>query len=541
MADHLRPMEELLRIPIVGIEDAIVVPAVLADQFELKPELLDFVSNNSFFGLANDDPHSHIRRFYQITQTLRLNQVPDNVVKLILFPFSLKGAVETWLENEPPNSITSWDDLETLNQLMQNQMGQMEEIFQERQSCVLPSNTDQCAELNVITSTDGLTLDGSFLPHSNSLVYQEKEQEPETITEVVEIPSSQSTPLVPPQKTPSLSAPKPKEDLKPNPYQPPISYPCRLQEENFHALENPTGRVDHFVYRIDIFDSLCDSFPIENNSLSDSSTLSPDPVVESLSHSLTPVGEIDLLLEETDAFLSLDDSIPPDLPPKELKDDEPSTTKSLIEKPLEIDNEIYDSEGDIIFLENLLKDEPSEVVKSEIYTRIGEPSDTFLMEDEEIKLNPLKDNDDSVPIPRNEHCDEPKTETIMDEVYSTVQIPPLFEELTSGKSMQDIILHRIRHGMVNSSRLSFYLNLFSFEDNFESLSSNSFELGDQNVVFDPGILLNNGIFSFPRKSPHLLSNNFMFDKSHILIEISLMIESSVSFHPKDKEIRGESS
>ncbi|GJX52115.1 hypothetical protein Tco_0280484 [Tanacetum coccineum] len=104
-------MEELLRIPIVGIENAIVVLAILADEFELKTELLDFVSNNSFFGLENDDPHSHIRRFYQITRTLRLNQVPDDVVKLILFPFSLKGAAETWLENEPPNSITSWDDL----------------------------------------------------------------------------------------------------------------------------------------------------------------------------------------------------------------------------------------------------------------------------------------------------------------------------------------------------------------------------------------------------------------------------------------------
>ncbi|GKA51483.1 hypothetical protein Tco_0744679 [Tanacetum coccineum] len=98
-------MEELLRIPILGIEDVIVVSAVLADQFELKPELLDFISNNPFFGLENDDPHSHIKRFYQI------NQVPDDVVKLILFSFSLKGAAETWLENEPPNSITSWDDL----------------------------------------------------------------------------------------------------------------------------------------------------------------------------------------------------------------------------------------------------------------------------------------------------------------------------------------------------------------------------------------------------------------------------------------------
>ncbi|GJX44179.1 hypothetical protein Tco_0260855 [Tanacetum coccineum] len=63
----------------------------------------------------------------------------------------------------------------------------------------------------------------------------------------------------------------------------------------------------------------------------------------------------------------------------------------------------------------------------------------------------------------------------MDEVHSTVQIPPLFEELTSDKSMQDIILHQIRHDMVNSSRLSFYLDLFSPEDNFGSLSSDSFK------------------------------------------------------------------
>ncbi|GJU81090.1 hypothetical protein Tco_1283455 [Tanacetum coccineum] len=99
MADHMRPMEELLRIPILGIKNAIIVPAVLANEFELKTKLLDFISNNSFFGLENDDPHSHIKRFYQITRTFKVNQVPHDVVKLILFPFSLKGAAKTWLEN----------------------------------------------------------------------------------------------------------------------------------------------------------------------------------------------------------------------------------------------------------------------------------------------------------------------------------------------------------------------------------------------------------------------------------------------------------
>ncbi|GJS72941.1 hypothetical protein Tco_0705782 [Tanacetum coccineum] len=191
-------------------------------------------------------------------------------------------------------------------QLIQNQMGQMAEDLQESPLGVLPSNTvtDPLAELNVITSMDGLTLDGSFTPHSNFLVYQEEKQEPKTITKVVEISSSKSTPLVPPPETPPLSTPKPKENLEPNPHQPLIPYPSRLKEEKFQALKNPTGRADHFVYRIDIVDSLCDKFPIENNSMSGNPTPSSDSMVESPSPSLIPYEDSDSLLEETDTLLS---------------------------------------------------------------------------------------------------------------------------------------------------------------------------------------------------------------------------------------------
>ncbi|GJU40180.1 putative reverse transcriptase domain-containing protein [Tanacetum coccineum] len=66
----------------------------------------------------------------------------------------------------------------------------------------------------------------------------------------------------------------------------------------------------------------------------------------------------------------------------------------------------------------------------------------------------------------------------------------------------------------------------------------SFPSINEDKVFDPGILIIDGVFSSTRKSPHLLINNFLIDKCHILSEISLMTESSVSFHPKDKEIRG---
>ncbi|GJR96469.1 reverse transcriptase domain-containing protein [Tanacetum coccineum] len=93
------------------IGDAIVVPPVLANQFELKTGLLNLVTAISFHGFANDDPHSHIRRFTKITQTVKLNQVPHDIIKLILFPFSLKGTARTWPEKEPPNSITTWNDV----------------------------------------------------------------------------------------------------------------------------------------------------------------------------------------------------------------------------------------------------------------------------------------------------------------------------------------------------------------------------------------------------------------------------------------------
>ncbi|GJW64739.1 hypothetical protein Tco_0116623 [Tanacetum coccineum] len=94
----LRSMEELLQAPTDGVGDAIVVPPILANQFELKIGLLNLVTAIAFHGFKNGDPHSHIRRFTKITQTVKLNNISSDVVKLLLFPFSLEGAAQTWLE-----------------------------------------------------------------------------------------------------------------------------------------------------------------------------------------------------------------------------------------------------------------------------------------------------------------------------------------------------------------------------------------------------------------------------------------------------------
>ncbi|GJV98278.1 reverse transcriptase domain-containing protein [Tanacetum coccineum] len=110
MADN-RTMAQLLEAPTEGYEDAIVVPEITANNFEIKHGLLNLVQNKQFFGHDKEDPHAHIRYFNKITSTMKFPNVPSTSVKLMLFPFSLEGAARIWLEKEPPRSILTWDDL----------------------------------------------------------------------------------------------------------------------------------------------------------------------------------------------------------------------------------------------------------------------------------------------------------------------------------------------------------------------------------------------------------------------------------------------
>ncbi|GJS42802.1 reverse transcriptase domain-containing protein [Tanacetum coccineum] len=112
MADN-RTMAQLLEAPTEGYEDAIVIPEITANNFEIKHGLLNLVQNKQFFGNDKEDPHAHIRYFNKITSTMKIPNVPNTSVKLMLFPFSLEGAARIWLEKEPPRSIETWDDLVT--------------------------------------------------------------------------------------------------------------------------------------------------------------------------------------------------------------------------------------------------------------------------------------------------------------------------------------------------------------------------------------------------------------------------------------------
>nr|GEW45551.1 reverse transcriptase domain-containing protein [Tanacetum cinerariifolium] len=106
MAD--RTMEELLQEPTKGYGEAIVILEILAENFEIKTNLLQLVQTNKFHGFERDNPHTHISNFKRMTATLKYRDVSNDAIKLILFPCSLEGAARIWYEKEPPNSDSPW-------------------------------------------------------------------------------------------------------------------------------------------------------------------------------------------------------------------------------------------------------------------------------------------------------------------------------------------------------------------------------------------------------------------------------------------------
>nr|GEX63000.1 hypothetical protein [Tanacetum cinerariifolium] len=60
MTDN-RTMAEMLRAPTEWCTEAIVVPSILAEQFEFKHSLINMMTSEQFFGLKKDNPHDHIR------------------------------------------------------------------------------------------------------------------------------------------------------------------------------------------------------------------------------------------------------------------------------------------------------------------------------------------------------------------------------------------------------------------------------------------------------------------------------------------------
>ena len=92
--------------PIIQDEySAIRQPTVDANNFELKPALITMVQQQQFTGHPTEDPNEHLGRFLRMENTVKLNGVRPEAIKLHLFPFSIRDTTATLYEYLPYGSV----------------------------------------------------------------------------------------------------------------------------------------------------------------------------------------------------------------------------------------------------------------------------------------------------------------------------------------------------------------------------------------------------------------------------------------------------
>src|SRR3954453_9013049 len=61
-----------------------------------------------FSGMSTEDAASHLNNFVELCEMQKYRDIDGDIVKLKLFPFSLRGRAKDWLLSLPRNSIDSW-------------------------------------------------------------------------------------------------------------------------------------------------------------------------------------------------------------------------------------------------------------------------------------------------------------------------------------------------------------------------------------------------------------------------------------------------
>ena len=104
-------MDDFLRSIIQEEYSAIRQLTVDANNFELKPALITMVQQHQFTGHPTEDPNKHLGRFLRMANTVKLNGLRPEVIKLHLSPFSLRDIAATWYESLPYDSVDTWEEL----------------------------------------------------------------------------------------------------------------------------------------------------------------------------------------------------------------------------------------------------------------------------------------------------------------------------------------------------------------------------------------------------------------------------------------------
>nr|GEW79653.1 reverse transcriptase domain-containing protein [Tanacetum cinerariifolium] len=110
LVPDLRTMEELCQPTLNGWGGPIAPIAIQATNFGLKNDMIQQVQNScQFHGLPGNDANKHLDKFLHVTQSIKVNVVIDDALRLYLFPHSLTHHATAWFDRLPRNSITTFE------------------------------------------------------------------------------------------------------------------------------------------------------------------------------------------------------------------------------------------------------------------------------------------------------------------------------------------------------------------------------------------------------------------------------------------------
>lgn len=77
-------------------------------EFELKPSLINMVQAISFSGKSYEDASVHLQNFLEVATTITIKDIPDDIIFLWLFPFSLTERARQWFYSHQ-EEFTTWE------------------------------------------------------------------------------------------------------------------------------------------------------------------------------------------------------------------------------------------------------------------------------------------------------------------------------------------------------------------------------------------------------------------------------------------------
>ena len=93
-------------------ESGIAPPTTPANDFEIRSAMITLIERRQFSGAKHESPLNHLKEFEKYCNTIKVNGVSQEFIRLKLFPFSLIGRALEWLDKEvKPNSLTTWDEV----------------------------------------------------------------------------------------------------------------------------------------------------------------------------------------------------------------------------------------------------------------------------------------------------------------------------------------------------------------------------------------------------------------------------------------------